>query len=328
MEKMTHPAEASKREAKIPPITIGIDVSKDHLDAARHPTRETLRVPNTRKGHSALLRWIGDPAAVQRVVFEATGPYHRTLETRLAASGLPIAKANPRHARRFAEAIGKLAKTDRVDALMLARFGAVLEPSVRPIRTDLQTHLCELVPARRALVRDQTATRNRLQTQTIDILKRHARHRLRQIAAQIVSVDAAIEALIASDAVLLQRRQVLTSIPGLGTITVYALLTDMPELGSMDEGQAAALAGLAPMTQQSGTWRGRSAIRGGRAVLRQALYMPALVAMRFNPDLKRAYNRLTTSGKHAKVAIIVMRKLVVLANALLRDDRIWTPKAA
>lgn len=326
---MTHPAEASKQEAQAVSITIGIDVSKDHLDAARHPAGDTLRVANTRKGHSTLLRWIGDPGRVQRIVFEATGPYHRMLEARLAAEGLPIAKANPRHARRFAEAIGWLAKTDRVDALMLARFGAVLEPQIRPVRSDLQNKLCELVAARRSLVRDRTATLNRQQTQTIDVLKRHARHRLRQIAAQLASVDAAIEALIASDLVLSRRRQVLNSIPGLGAITIYALLADMPELGSMEEGQAAALAGLAPMTQQSGKWSGRSAIRGGRALLRQALYMPALVAMRFNPDLKRVYDRLTNSGKHAKIAIIaVMRKLIVLSNALLRDDRLWTPKDA
>lgn len=326
---MTRSTETSKPEATTASITIGVDVSKDHLDAARHPGGETLRVANTRKGHSTLLRWIGAPELVRRIVFEATGPYHRMLEARLAEAGLPIAKANPRHARRFAEAIGRLAKTDRVDALMLARFGAVLEPQVRPVRTDLQNGLCELLAARRALVRDRTATLNRLQTQTIDILKRHARHRLRQIAAQLVSVDAAIEMLIASDDALSRRRQVLTSIPGLGAITVYALLADMPELGTMEEGQAAALAGLAPMTQQSGKWSGRSTIRGGRAVLRQALYMPALVAMRFNPDLKRVYDRLVDSGKHAKIAITaVMRKLVVLANALLRDDRIWTPKQA
>ncbi|BCK75828.1 transposase [Acetobacter aceti NRIC 0242] len=119
------------------------------------------------------------------------------------------------------------------------------------------------------------------------------------------------------------------SIPDLAAITIYALLADIPELGSMEEGQAAALAGLAPMTQQSGKWSGRSATRGGRAMLRQALYMPALVAMRFNPDLKRVYDRLTASGKHAKIAITaVMRKLVIIANALLRDDRLWPSKAA
>ncbi|MFW7267700.1 IS110 family transposase [Gluconacetobacter sp. Hr-1-5] len=326
---MTHPATASKPEPQPTSITIGIDVSKDHLDAARHPGGETVRVANTRKGQTALLRWIGDMKTVARVVFEPTGPYHRLLEERLASLGVPTIKVNPRQARRFAEATGRLAKTDRIDALMPARYGALLEPVARPVRSDQQNRLAELVAARRSLMRDRTATINRLKTLTIDLLKRHGRHRLRQIDGQIASLDAAIAALVAEDPHLSRRRDVLASIPGLGMITAHALLADMPELGTMEEGQAAALAGLAPITRQSGTWRGRSFIQGGRAALRQALYMPAIVAMRFNPDLKRVYDRLTTTGKHAKVAITaIMRKLIVLANALLRDNRLWTPKTA
>ncbi|MFW7270004.1 IS110 family transposase [Gluconacetobacter sp. Hr-1-5] len=326
---MTHPLVTSKPELHPASITIGIDVSKDHLDAARYPSGETVRVTNTRKGQTALLRWIGDIQTVTRVVFEATGPYHRMLEERLALIGLPMVKVNPRQARRFAEAAGRLAKTDRVDAIMLARYGALLEPIIRPVRSDLQNRLAELVAARRSLMRDRTATLNRLKTLTIDLLKRHARHRLRQIEAQVASLDAAIEALVAEDPNLSRRRDVLASIPGLGLVTAHALLADMPELGTMEEGQAASLAGLAPVTRQSGAWRGRSFIQGGRAPLRQALYMPAMAAMRFNPDLKRVYDRLNTKGKHAKIAITaIMRKLVILANALLRDNRLWTPKAA
>jgi len=165
--------------------------------------------------------------------------------------------------------------------------------------------------------------------QRTDTLQRHARHRLRQIEAQIASLDAATDALVRGDKHLSRRREVLASIPGLGIITAHALLAEMPELGTMEEGQAASLAGLAPITRQSGTWRGRSFIQGGRALFRQALYMPALVAMRFNPDLKRVYDRLIAKGKHAKIAITaMMRKLVVLANALLRKNRPWTPKTA
>ena len=326
---MAHSVDNSKLTVNPALFTIGIDVSKQHLDAARHPTGETLRVDNTRKGHSALLRWIGDPGRVQRVVFESTGPYHRSLEDRLSAQGLPVAKVNPRQARRFAEAIGTLAKTDRVDALMLARFGALLEPIVQAAPTACQIQLCELVAARRALVKDRTATLNRLQMLSIQILKRHAQHRLRQIAAQIISIERELETLISTDPVLVRRHQVLKSIPGLGATTAHTLLATMPELGTLEEGQAASLAGLAPMTRESGTWRGKSTIRGGRGGLRQALYMPALVAMRFNPDIKRVYERLVARGKHAKVAIVAaMRKLIVLANALIRDDRIWTPRSA
>ena len=325
---MTPDTAISKTSSSDTPVTIGIDVSKDHLDAARHPSGDTTRVANTRKGHTVLLRWI-TKNQVTRVVFEATGSYHRGLEQQLDAAGLTIAKVNPRQARRFAEATGKLAKTDRVDALMLARFGALLEPIARPVRSETQNQLAELVAARRSLMRDRTATLNRVQTLTIDLLKRHARHRLRQIEAQITSLNATIETIIDNDPILARRREILLSIPGLGYVTAQVLLADMPELGTMEEAQAASLAGLAPVTRQSGKWQGKSFIRGGRAPLRQALYMPALVAMRFNPDLKRVYTRLVDSGKHAKLAITaVMRKLVILANALLRDDRTWAPKAA
>ncbi len=320
-------AAVSKPLAEDKPITIGIDVSKDHLDAACHPSGDSMRVTNTRKGHTALLRSISNNS-LARVVFEATGPYHKGLEQRLDTAGLAIAKINPRQARRFAEATGKLAKTDRVDALMLARFGALLEPIARPVRSEIQNQLAELVAARRSPMRDRTALLNRGQTLTLELLKRHARHRLRQIEAQVTSLDADIDAVIANDLLLTRRREILLSIPGLGSVTAQALLADMPELGSLEEAQAASLAGLAPVTRQSGKWQGKNFIRGGRASLRQALYMPALVATRFNPDLKRVYDRLIDSGKHAKLAITaVMRKLVVLANALLRDDRIWAPKS-
>ena len=232
---------------------------------------------------------------------------------------------NPRQARRFAEATGKLAKTDRTDALLLARFGALLDPRAQSERTVAQARLAELVAARRSLLRDRTATLNRMPRLTVELLKRHARHRLRQIEAQLNSVDAAISDLVAGDPTLARRLTILASIPGLGKITAYALLADMPELGTMEARQAASLAGLAPITRQSGRWCGKSSIRGGRAQIRRALYMPALVAIRFNPPLKACYDGLITRGKHAKLAIAaVMRRLLLLANALLREDRIWT----
>jgi transposase len=321
MEKMTRSSAIAST-----PLTVGIDISKDYLDAALYPGGETRRFANTRSGHTVLLRWI-TPCNPVRIVFEATGPYHRELERRLEQAGLCFAKVNPRQARRFAEACGRLAKTDRVDALMLARFGALLEPQTRPARSESLTQLAELVAGRRSLIRDRTATLNRLKTLSQDLLKRHARHRLRQIDAQLASLDAAIDMLIASDPLLTRRLNILVSIPGLGAVTAHALLADLPELGTMDERQAASLAGLAPVTRQSGTWNGKSFIQGGRAHLRQALYMPALVAMRFNPDLKRSYESLVSRGKYPKLAITaVMRRLVILANALLRDNRVWVPK--
>lgn len=309
-------------------VSVGIDVSKAHLDAAIYPSGQTLHVPNTRKGHNQLLRWIGK-ADVFRVVFEATGPWHKEMERALATAGLPTVKVNLRYARHFAEATGTLTKTDRIDAQMLARFGALIQPKICPIRSEIQETLTELVSARRSLTRDRTAVSNRLQALSIDLLKRHARHRLRQIDAQLASIADAIRSLIASDPELARRCEIILSIPGFGAATAEAVLADMPELGTLGDGQVSALAGLAPMTRQSGTFQGRSHIRGGRALVRQALYMPALVAMRFNPDLKAFYNRLITQGKNAKLAITaVMRKMIVLANALLRDNRIWTEKRA
>ena len=308
--------------------TAGIDISKDTLDAALHPGNQARSFTNDRTGHTALLRWFASQD-VRQIVFEATGPYHRALERRFAQVDIAYVKANPGQVRRFAEATGTLAKTDRVDAVVLARFGALLQPNVTPPRSDAVDHLAELIAARRNLVRDRTATTNRAKTLTIDLLKRQAAQRLRQIAQQLDALDAQARAAIADDPVLARRLAILTSIPGLGEITAIALIADMPELGQMDAKHAASLAGLAPVARQSGTWRGKSFIRGGRAHLRQALYMPALVAARFNPDLRACYSALVSAGKPAKVAITaIMRRIVVLANALLRDDRSWTVRGA
>lgn len=305
-------------------LIAGIDISKDTLDVALHPSHQARAFVNDRTGHTALLRWLAS-SGVQQAVFEATGPYHRTLERRFAQTGFAYVKANPRQVRRFAEAIGTLAQTDRVDANLLARFGSMLQPSATPPRSEAVDQLAELLAARRSLVKDRTATLNRAKTLTIDLLKHQAAQRLKQITQQLDALDRQARAVIDKDPVLARRLTILTSIPGLGEITAIALIADMPELGQMDAKQAASLAGLAPVTRQSGTWHGQSFIRGGRAHLRQALYMPALVAARFNPDLKTIFSALIAAGKPAKIAITaVMRRLVVLANALLRDNRTWT----
>jgi transposase len=306
----------------------GIDISKDHLDVCLHPSGAMRRVRNDRAGHKVLLHWFARQR-VERIVFEATGPYHRRLERSLSAAGLPFAKINPRQARRFAEATGRLAKTDRVDAALLARLGALLQPKAREPKSELLDALTELVAARRALVKDRTACRNRAKIVSLPLLKSQAAQRLRQIEAQIAALDRLCRELVASDQILSQRLAILTSIPGLGEATGIALLADMPELGEIEPKQAASLAGLAPIARESGTWRGKSFIRGGRAHVRQALYMPALVAVRFNEPLKTKYRALIRAGKPAKVAITaIMRKLLVLANSLLRDDRKWSPHLA
>lgn len=307
--------------------SIGIDISKDHLDAHRLIDGASRRFANDRAGHKALIAWIGSD--VVRVVYEPTGPYHRKMEQALAAGALPLVKVNPRQARRFFEGAGQLAKTDRLDAAMLARMGSLLAIAPRLPRSELLNELKDLYMAREALVKDSTAAKNRAKTLSLAMLKRHNSDRLRQIERQKKAIEAEIMSRIEANSDLAASFAILTSIPGVSTVTAFALIVDMPELGKLEAAQAAALAGLAPITRQSGQRRGRAFIRGGRANLRQALYMPALVATRFNPDLKTKYDQLRANGKPPKLAIAaIMRKLVVLANALIKAKRKWTPKPA
>lgn len=309
-------------------ITAGVDIGKDALDICLHPGGTERRFSNDATGHRALIAWLAQHR-ILRVVYEATGAYHRAFERALAQADLPLAKVNPRQARRFAEATGQLAKTDRCDAAMLARLGALLEPPVRSLPSATLVAMRELHGARQALIKDRTAALNRQKGLTSALLKRQALRRLAQIKAQLAAIDTELDVLCGADPDLDHRRAILASIPGIGEATAVALLVEMPELGSLEPGPAASLAGLAPMARDSGRTQGRRFIRGGRAGLRRALYMPALVATRFNPDLRTKYQALLAAGKPPKLAITaVMRKLLLLANALLRDKRAWTPKLA
>lgn len=306
---------------------IGIDISKDHLDVHRLPGDERRRFDNSKAGHKALIRWIGETPA--RVIYEPTGYYHRALERALVAAGMPIAKVNPRQARRFADATGNIAKTDALDAAMLTRMGAVLSLEARSVPSGIINDLRDLRTARNALIKDQVAAQARAKAITLPLLKRQNVARLKQIEAQREAVDAEINALIQGNSDLAQRFAILCSIPGIAEVSAAMLLIEMPELGSLDEKQVAALAGLAPIARQSGNWKGKSFIRGGRQQVRQGLYMPALVAIRFNADLKTKYEQLIKAGKAPKQAITaVMRKIIILANALLKKGRKWQPRVA
>jgi transposase len=310
--------------------TIGVDVSKAWLDVHALPAGLAKRFANDPAGHKALIRWLaklGQPLA--RIVYEPTGSYHAGMERALADAGFPLAPVNPRQARRFAEACGRPAKTDRADAAMLARMGMALEPALRALPSQTVSALKQLSLARQALIKDRTAASNRQAALALPMLKRHNAQRLRQIEAQLRAIEDAIATLIAGDPELTRRLAILTSIPGIAGTTASILLIEMPELGTLEAKQAASLAGLAPIARQSGTWTGHAFIRGGRAALRRALYMPALVATRFNPDLKAKYRQLIAAGKPAKLAITaIMRKLLILANALLKQQRKWSPKIA
>jgi transposase len=308
------------------PQTIGIDISKKHLDAHAHPCGDSRQFANTPPGFADLLKWTGQ-WQVERIAYEATGIYHRAFEQALAS--LPLVRINPLRARRFAQATGTLAKTDRIDAGVLARMAATLQPDVRPVKSPELAGLAELMNARDGLVRDRTALKNREKNLLLPLLKRQAKARLEQIARHIEAIDKQAQALITADLALARKREIIASIKGLGPITAAQLIATMPELGSLENKQAAALAGLAPITRQSGQWAGKAHIHAGRANVRRSLYMPALVAARFNPDIKAKYSHLISIGKPAKVAITAaMRKLIVMANALLKADRLWKESMA
>lgn len=304
---------------------VGIDISKAYLDVHLLPDGDERSFTNDRRGLAELAQWL-KPFRIERIVYEATGAYHRLLERTFGSARLPLVKMNAQHTRAFAKAAGRLSKTDRIDAAMLARFGAVMAPEVRPLKSDALAAVGELLAARRALTKERTATLNRQKNLTIALLKRQAERRLKQIAGQIDAIDAECSKIIAAEAELARRCEILTSIPGIGEATAVAILAEMPELGTLANKQIASLAGLAPVDRQSGQWKGKSFVQGGRSWLRQALYMPTLVALRFNQPLKAKYEAFREAGKPAKVAITaIMRKLIVLANALVRDDRKWVP---
>lgn len=306
--------------------TIGIDVSKDRLDIFWHSRGEARSLPNSENGFDQLCDWLGEEEGVL-IVFEATGAYHRGLERHLSLAGLHFIKVNPKQARRFAQAIGRLAKTDSIDARMLARMGIVLDLAPQAIESEDVHDLRELLTARRALVKDQVTAKTRLATALNPLVREQLCRRIDDIGADIESLDEAIAQIAKQRGTLEARIRRLMTIPGIGRLTATTMLIDMPELGHLDSKKIAALAGLAPMTQQSGKWQGKERITGGRSSIRRAIYMPALVAIRFNQDLRDKYQQLLKAGKAKKVAITaVMRRIIVLANTLLREDRDWQPE--
>ena len=260
------------------------------------------------------------------IVFEATGAYHRGLERHLGLAGLPFIKVNPKQARRFAQAIGRLAKTDSVDARMLARMGVVLDLTPQVVEGEDVHDLRELLTARRALVKDQVTAKTRLATALNPLVREQLGRRIEDIGADIQALDEVIAQIARQRGTLEERIRRLMTIPGIGRLTATTMLIDMPELGHLEGKKITALAGLAPMTQQSGKWQGKERITGGRSSIRRAIYMPALVAIRFNRDLHDKYQQLLKAGKAKKVAITaIMRRIIVLANTLLRERRDWLP---
>lgn len=307
--------------------TIGVDISKSHLDVFDAERGAAKRFENSISGFRAFEKWLGK-ARIARVVYEPTGPYHRNFEERFCDK-LPLVKVNPLQARRFAEACGTRAKTDALDARGLARMGVALalEPDIPVAKTT--RILKDLQVARAALIKERTRLNNRAYVQTNAVLKRQTKARLALVEKQLSELDREIDTLIKADKTSARRREIVQSIPGLGSVASAAILTYLPEIGTLDRRQVGSLAGVVPYNRDSGQWKGRSFISGGRKPLRDALYMPALVAMRYNPDLKTKYEALRAAGKPAKVAIVaIMRKLIETANALVKADRFWVQKTS
>lgn len=308
--------------------TIGVDISKAHLDVHRLPDGLDQQFTNDRRGVDTLITWLGK-LDIERVVYEPTGIYHRCFEDVLAGAELPLAKVNPLQARRFAQARGTRAKTDKVDAAVLAHMGVALQPGICSVPSKMLRDLKELQIARQALIKDRTAAKNRRKSLHVPMLKKQSNLRLRQIAQCLEAIEEAMLTLIDADQKTARAFKILCSIPGISKITAATLLVEIPELGTLEQKAVASLAGLAPFSRESGKWKGKRFIGGGRKFLREALYMPALVACTYNPDMKAVYQRLKEAGKPSKVAITaVRRKLIILANTLVKNNRTWVENRA
>ena len=308
------------------PTFVGIDVSKAHLDVHLRPSGETFRLANDPAG---LVELVGRlrPLGPALVVLEATGGFERAAVAALAEAGLPVVAVNPRQARDFARALGRLAKTDAIDAAVLAEFAERVRPEVRPLLDAQARLLADLMARRRQLVEMRVAEQNRLHAASDRRLRRGIEEHIAWLDRRLKSLDGELGELIEASPVWRAKDELLQGVPGIGPVVSRSLLAEMPELGTLSRQKVAALAGLAPRNRDSGTLRGRRTIGGGRASVRCALYQAALSAARYNPRVKPLYVRLRAAGKAAKVALIACaRKLLTILNAMLRDNRHWNPE--
>jgi len=321
--------EASEQETR--QCTAGIDVSKDWLDAHVLPKGASLRVANTSEGIRQIKRWLLR-SEVELVTIEATGKWHRAVFRSLSASNVAVAVIDPFRVRMFAKAQGIAAKTDRLDAKVLAMYAAMMSPVCRPPAPELLEALQELVTARASAVDEKTALKNQLAAVTQSFLKTQLRKRIRQLEAHEEALEKECLKRIKSEEGLKRRLNILTSIPGIGDVVAMTLIACLSELGSLSDKQAAALAGLAPVADDSGRRQGLRVIWGGRSAVRRALYLAALSAKTWNKDMKAFFQRLVGKGKVKKAAVVaVARKMVVLANLLIAENRPWqkiAPKCA
>lgn len=301
---------------------VGIDVSKDRLDVHVHPSGEAFACVRDADGLDELLSRLA-PLRPALVAIEATGGFEAIAAAHLAAAGLPVAVVNPAQVRAFATALGKRAKTDPIDALVIARFAATVRPQPKPAPDKTLQALSDLITRRRQIVAMIGAEKQREKRAPARLRKSIARL-LKALQKELSEVEDDIDDTMRGSPIWRENEDLLTSVPGIGQTIARALLADLPELGTLGRREIAALAGLAPHTRQSGQWRGQSFISGGRAEPRSCLFIAAMVAARHNPPLKAFYQRLIAAGKPKKLALIaVARKLLVILNAILRDKKPW-----
>lgn len=312
----------------VSPLTVGLDVSKAEIAIATWPEGEAWTSATTPDALDQLIaRLVG--IHPELVVVEATGGYERAVAAAGVAAGLPIAIVNPRQVRAFAKAIGQIAKTDAIDARLLALFAARVRPAARPL-PDADTQALAALMARRRQLQDMlVAERQRLERATAKPVCRDLRQHIRWLERRVDDVDADIDRTIERSPAWRVKDDLLQSMPGIGPTVARTLLAELPELGCLDRRAIAALVGVAPFNRDSGRWRGRRVVRGGRPSLRKALYMSALVAARHNPVLRAFYQRLRHAGKPGKVALVaVMRKLLTILNAMMKHQLQWRDAAA
>jgi len=305
-------------------IIVGIDVSKDRLDIAVLPMGESFAVERNAKGLDALVARLKQ-LAVHLAALEATGGFETVVTAALASAGLPVVVVNPAQVRAFAKALGQKAKTDPIDAFVIARFAEAAKPQIRALPDEQTQLLSDLVTRRRQIIAMIGAERQR-EKRASKRLKKSIARLLKALEKELSSLDGEIDDAVRGTPAWREKEDLLASVPGVGPVIARTLLACLPELGRLDRKQIAALAGLAPFTRQSGQWRGKSFIGGGRAGVRAALFMGAMVAARHNPALKGFFSRLVAAGKPKMVAIVaVARKLLTILNAILRDQKPWQP---
>jgi transposase len=303
-------------------ITVGIDVAKDRLDVAVRPDGEVFTVERNAVGLADLCSKLV-PLCPRIIALEATGGFETVAAATLAAAGLPVAVVNPAQIRAFAKAIGQRAKTDPIDAAVIAHFAEATKLEPRPLPDAATRLLADLVARRRQIIEMIGAERQREKRATPRLEKSIARL-VKALEKELASVDADIDDTVRGSPAWRDKQTLLSSVPGIGPIIARTLIAELPELGNLDRKKIAALAGLAPFTRQSGQWRGRSFIGGGRVAVRTALFMGAMVAKQHNAVLKAFFDRLVAAGKPKMIAIIaVARKLLTILNAILRDNRPW-----